>query len=105
MQILKEHKINIRGAQGTIPDPIEIEVLDNTIVYKGLDISCGCTNVEVTPKKYIVSIKQLHDVKWSVKDPKTQFKYIKQVNFSIIHLDDSLETVTINIEVYDPTRI
>jgi hypothetical protein len=99
-QILKEHNIKLRAKQGSSPR-IKIEILDDSIPYNGIDYSCQCTSVDITPTHYIVQVKQLHDVRHMVED-ETQKEYLKIVTFDIIHLDNSLETVTLNITVYDP---
>lgn len=97
--ILKNHKISFVAKEMTTPEDILIPIV-NDKPYKEIQTSCGCTKVEVTPTHYIVKLDRLPQVKWFTSE-ETQTYFIKKVNFTIIHEDDTKEKVNIEIAVYD----
>jgi hypothetical protein len=98
--ILKNHNYSFIAEQNTKLEDLHIPVIENK-AFKSIKTSCGCTQVKTTPTEYIISFDTLSLVKWMVTDPETQHYFIKSVNFTIIHEDDTKEKVNIDIAVYD----
>lgn len=98
--ILKNHNYSFIAKENTKLEDLHIPVVNNK-PFKSIKTSCGCTQVKVTATEYIVSFDTLPSVKWMVTNDETQHYFIKSVNFTIIHEDDTEEKVNINIAVHD----